>query len=283
MFLHTWIPQATFGVGSVTLALYGLMFALALIGAYGATLVLAKRFDRHLGTHFEDHVDGIFWWAFIPALVCARLLFVAYHPDYFIAAPSEVIAIWHGGIVWHGALVGGIIGSALYCAWKKISWFAFADMVAPALALGQAIGRWGNYFNQENYGLPTALGWGIPIDIEHRIGGYEQFAYFHPTFLYESKWDMLLFFILLYLLYRWVFLKKATWYQGGMIFSLYLVLYSTGRFLIEFLRIDTVPLFWGLRLPQWWSIDIVLLVVIFFFVYYRKKICPRGTCIFGKM
>lgn len=270
MFLHDWVPPSTLEIVGITVSLYGLAVALGLICAYALMLYLARHSDRVRGTDFENHVDGLFWWSFVCGLVAARLLFVIYHPDYYVSAPQEIIAIWHGGIVWHGALVGGIAGSVAYCRWKKISWFGMADLAVPVVALGQAIGRWGNYFNQENYGLPTSLPWGIPIDIAHRLPGYEQYWYFHPTFLYESKWDIMLFIASIYLLYRWVFQKRNTWYRNGVLFMTYLVFYSVGRFVIEYIRIDTVPIIWGYRMPQWWSIDIALVAVIVAIILLRR-------------
>ncbi|MEK7649077.1 MAG: prolipoprotein diacylglyceryl transferase [Patescibacteria group bacterium] len=280
MLLHDWVPPATIEIAGITVSLYGLTMALGLVSAYVLMLYLARRSDRAQGTDFENHVDGLFWWSFVCGLIAARLLFVLYHPDFFISAPQEIIAIWHGGIVWHGALVGGIAGSVAYCRLKKISWFGIADLGVPAIALGQAIGRWGNYFNQENYGLPTTLPWGIPIDAMHRIAGYEGFAYFHPTFLYESKFDLMLFAVLFIILIRWVLVKKAAWYRSGMLFAAYLALYSLGRFLIEFLRIDTVPEFWGLRLPQWWSIDLIIISLVGITVLYAYR--NNNTCISQK-
>ncbi len=276
MFLHTWIPTATFDIGGVEISLYGLVLALGLITAYCLMIYFSRHFDRVQGTHYEDYIDGLFWWVFIPAIVGARVLFILYHPDYFLSTPQEMIAIWHGGIVWHGALIGGMIGSFAYCRRKHIPWLHFADYAAPALALGQALGRWGNYFNQENYGLPTSLPWGIPIDAAHRLPGFEQFNYFHPTFLYESLWDMALFVVLFVLVYRWALQRKAAWYRSGMLFFAYIIAYSIGRFGIEFLRIDTVPIFWGFRLPQWWSVDLTIAALIglwFLFAHRNQDAC----------
>lgn len=273
MFLHEWIPSSTVAIGGLSLSFYGMMMGLALISAYIIALLVARRFDRMRGTHIEDHIDGLFWWIFVPALLGARVLFIAYHPDYFASAAQEAFMIWHGGIVWHGALIGGIAGSAAYCRWKKISWFDMADILAPALALGQAIGRWGNYFNQENYGLPTDLPWGIPVDFAHRLAGYEQHTYFHPAFLYESMGNSLLFVALLYLVYHGILKKQVQKYRSGMIFMLYLAMYSLGRFAIEFLRVDIVPVVWGMRMPQWWSIGIVTSIVLLFIQLIKK---PRS-------
>lgn len=277
MFLHEWIPLASVQIAGVTLSFYGLMVGLALVSAYGVALLLMRASDRTHGTRFEDTIDGLFWWIFVPALIGARVLFIMYHSHYFVSMPQEALMIWHGGIVWHGALIGGITGSAAYCRWKKISWFDMADILTPAIALGHAIGRWGNYFNQENYGPPVDLPWSIPIDLAHRLAGYEQYAYFHPAFLYESMFDTALFVVLLYMLFRWVMRKRSTWYRSGMIFMLYLIFYSAGRFAIEFLRIDIVPVMWGLRLPQWWSIDLALVALIVIAIRIRK------SCISEKM
>lgn len=229
---------------------YGLFVALGFIAAYGSAFVLARR----SATIRIEHIDRVLLWAMIPAVIAARLLFVMYHLDYFVGQPAEIVAVWHGGWVWHGALAGGLLGIALYCKRAGTGLLPLLDILAPGATLGQAIGRWGNYINQEAYGLPTNVPWGIGIDEAHRLPGFDQFSTFHPTFLYESIFDGVLFLFL-----GWLFLTRLDPGlrrddTGGVIFFLYLLLYSLVRFCIEFMRIDTVPIVVGLRAPQWISI-----------------------------
>ena len=244
---------------------YGVLISLGMLSTYGVSMILSR------GTGLHKHIDRVFLWALIPGVVCARLLFVLYHPNYFLQYPTEIIAVWHGGWVWHGALAGGLLGIWVYCKRTTLSLLALLDTLAPGVALGQAIGRWGNFFNQEAYGLPTNVPWSIPIDTAHRLPGFEQFARFHPTFLYESSVDLGLFLLLSLLflssrpkggipshLQSAGFLGKLGMTQG-VLFFIYLFLYSTARFGIEFLRIDSVPTILGLRAPQW--ISVVLLLV----------------------
>ncbi|MBI4599626.1 prolipoprotein diacylglyceryl transferase [Candidatus Uhrbacteria bacterium] len=255
-------PFSEFFLGSTRISMYGVLISLGFLAAYSATLILARR------SIVSYHIDRMLLWAVIPAIFFARALFVAYHLDYFFVHPGEMIAVWQGGWVWHGALFGGLFGIFLYSRKNKISLLSLLDICAPGVALGQAIGRWGNFFNQEAYGLPTSVPWGIPIDEAHRLPGFEQFSLFHPTFLYESFFDVLLFISLA------VFTLKrldpglrrddkeredsTTQKPAALIFFLYLILYSLGRFGIEFLRIDIVPLALGLRAPQWISAGLII-------------------------
>ncbi|MBI4252700.1 prolipoprotein diacylglyceryl transferase [Candidatus Uhrbacteria bacterium] len=244
------------GVRIVGISGYGLLISLGFLVAYCAALFFARR----SATIRTDHIDSVLLWALIPAVIGARVLFVVYHLDYFGTHPQENIAVWNGGWVWHGGLLGGILGVYGYCRKTHISFLSLLDVLAPGVALGQAIGRWGNYVNQEAYGLPTDVPWGITIDTEKRLPGYESFATFHPTFLYESIFDVLLFLFLGWLVWRrgggWI--PASAGMTNGTVFFLYLILYSLGRFGIEFLRIDIVPLAFGLRAPQWISLGFMI-------------------------
>lgn len=237
-------------LGDVRISLYGLLISLGLLVAYSVSILLARR------TNLAYHVDRMLVWMLIPAIIGARALFVAYHANYFFIHPSEIIAVWHGGWVWHGALIGGLGGIFLYCKKQAISFFGMLDVCAPGVVLGQAIGRWGNFFNQEAYGYPTTLPWKLFIDIAHRIPGYESFEYFHPTFLYEALADGTIFLILLAVINH---SRKGRPFQPGVVFFFYLFLYSLIRLGIEYLRIDLVPVILGLRAPQWISLGLIIL------------------------
>ncbi|MBI2483877.1 prolipoprotein diacylglyceryl transferase [Candidatus Uhrbacteria bacterium] len=237
---------------SITLSLYGFLIMLGACAAYMATAFILRE-HRKNKLSFSISLESVLLSLVISGALGGRALFVLYHLPYFIEYPLEIPAIWHGGWVWHGALFGG--GAALYihARMNRISFLRLADVIAPGLALGQAIGRWGNYFNQEAYGFATTLPWGIYIEPDNRLAGHEQFEYFHPAFLYESLWDIALFTLLFTLAFR----TRRVLIAPGIIFSLYLILYSVGRFGIELLRIDVVPVFAGLRSPQWISLILI--------------------------
>ena len=235
-------------IGPFTISVYGALIGLGFLIAYGVTIFLARRTTLIA----EAHIDPALLWIMIQAIASARALFVLYHLDYFFIHPEEIVAVWRGGWVFHGALAGGILGLWAYCKRSGLSLLAILDLIAPGVALGQAIGRWGNFFNQEAYGLPTDVPWALTIDPSRRLPGYEQFATFHPTFLYESIVDVGLFVLLSAVLLKW---RNV---HGG-IFFLYLLLYSLGRFGIEFLRIDLVPVFASLRAPQWISLGFAVI------------------------
>lgn len=242
------------------------MIASGVLAAYGITyfsFFRSKSYDTHAAS-----LDALFLILVFGGIVGARALFVLYHLPYFFEYPFEIPAIWHGGWVWHGALLGGGVALFVYTRIKRVSFLLLADLIVPGVALAQGIGRWGNYFNQEAYGMPTFLPWGISIDPENRVAGYETFTHFHPTFFYESVWDMLLFALLFTLARRWFHGNGAS-HRTGTIFALYLIFYSIGRFAVELLRIDIVPAFAGLRIPQ--LISIILMAAGLFLLLQKQK------------
>ncbi len=218
-----------FEAGPFALRYYGLCIALGIVVATwlsGRELV-RKGYDGELA------LDALFF-IIPPGFVGARIYHVLTNYDYYAADPwPEVIAVWNGGIGIYGAVTGGFIGLLLFCWIKRISPLAFADAAAPGVILAQAIGRWGNYFNQELFGRPSGLPWAIRIAPENRPEGYTDAGTFHPTFLYESIWNLLVCLVLL-----WVARRFAGRLKDGDLFLLYVSLYSTGRSLTELLRID---------------------------------------------
>lgn len=256
--------RIAFAAGPLEISWYGLLVTIALAAAYVIAYTLWKR-SIHATESARDF-DRTVLLVLIAGVVGARGLFVLYHLDYFVNTPAEIIAFWRGGWVWHGGLIVGAI-TLFFCARKNATNFLqLADLLAPALAFAQSIGRWGNYFNQEAYGLPTHARWGIPIDPAHRVAGFETASTFHPTFLYESIADVLLFTLLITLSLR----KNAP--TPGVIAATYLIMYSTIRFGIEFLRIDTVPVFLGLRAPQWVSLALLCVGLVMAILAKRKRI-----------
>lgn len=276
-------PDVLAHIGPFTVYYYGVIIALAIAIGFFLSLFLAGKFERVLSRPIVRHLDALFFWVCGAGVIGGRVFFVGYHWDFFWKHPSEIIAIWNGGWVWHGALIFGLVALGIYCALRKVSFFMLAGILSPGVILGQAIGRWGNYFNQEAYGPPLHTWWAIPIDVAHRLSGYEQYETFHPAFLYESVGDIVLFIVL----FSWVLfiVKKIrekkidgdnSAQKLGIVFFAYLVAYSFIRFCVEFFRIDTVPVIWGLRMPQWMSVDIIFISVVAVVCILNKKYRSKG-------
>jgi prolipoprotein diacylglyceryl transferase len=247
----------TIDVGPVTLHMYGLMLLVAIAACIWLTGVRWVRRGGDWDLVLKVAVYGV---AF--GIVGAR----AYHDVTSWSQVSSpkwkgIFAVWEGGLgVWGGILLGCIAG-ALVVRHSGERVRDFMDAVAPGLLLAQGIGRWGNWFNQELYGKPTSLPWGVKIDPDHRVTGYSQYTTFHPTFLYEFLYDSILVGVLLLLDRRFRFRAPA-------LFSLYVSLYTFGRFFEELLRIDPAHHFAGLRLNAWVSI-IVFAASTAFFIWWQ--------------
>ena len=223
-------PSPTvFEVGPFALRYYGLFIALgiALATWVGARELARKGYDSALA------LDALFF--VVPlGFIGARLYHVA--TDYELYADNffpGVFEVWNGGLGIYGAVIGGFLGALLFARIRGVNPLVLADAAAPGLVLAQAIGRWGNYFNQELFGRPSSLPWAIEIAPENRPIGYKDAESFHPTFLYESIWDVLVFITLLFVARRF-----ANRLKNGDVFLLYVCLYSVGRFFVETLRID---------------------------------------------
>jgi phosphatidylglycerol:prolipoprotein diacylglycerol transferase len=217
---------------------YGILITL---GVVVATLLASMEAKRR-GQNPEIIWDMLFW-VVIAGIIGARIWHILTPPpsmiaqgittQYYLTHPLAMIDIRNGGLGIPGAVIGGVLAMWIYTRRKKLSLVTWLDITAPGLALAQAIGRWGNFFNQELYGAPTNLPWKIYIDPLHRLPGFENFAYYHPLFLYECLWDLANMAILLWLARH--FLDRL---KSGDIFLGYLVIYPLGRFLLDFLRLD---------------------------------------------
>jgi phosphatidylglycerol:prolipoprotein diacylglycerol transferase len=219
-----------FQVGPIVVRWYGILMALSIV----VGLWLGHRMARKEGLRADD-IISVGQWAILAGLAGARVYEVVFNWDYYGRFPSKIFAVWEGGLAMHGGLiVGPLVG--VWLAWKwKIPILRGLDVTAPCLILGQAIGRWGNFFNEEAFGLPTNLPWKLYISPQHRPPGFTRFEYFHPTFLYESLWDLAVFILLI------TWLRRRLRAQPGALFFAYIGLYSVGRFFIESLRLDS---FW---------------------------------------
>jgi len=186
-------------------------------------------------------------WAVPFGIVGGRIYHVITSPQAYFGAgghPVDAVKIWQGGLGIWGAVAFGALGAWIGCRRQGILLPPFADAIAPGLALAQALGRWGNWFNQELFGRPTTLPWGLEIDPAHRPAGYEQYATFHPTFLYESLWCVVIAIVLIWADRRFTM-------GHGRVFLLYIALYTTGRFGFELVRIDDANRIFGLRVNTW--------------------------------
>lgn len=249
-FFHTYEPSRTLAmIAGVAITWYGALMLLAVCVGF----LLTRDRARHRGITAAAWFD-LAVLLFLTGIMSARLWYVGIiEPRYFLAHPLEAFAIWRGGIAFHGGLIGALI--ALYTWTRRTStpFLAITDILVPALAIGQAIGRWGNYFNRELYGSPTVLPWGIPIQVTDAVSGLTVRLFVHPTFLYESL-ALLGIGIILLLLPR-----IST--RAGVATGLYLILTAMVRFFLEFLRVDPTPTFF-LRLPQWVSLFLLIIGII---------------------
>ena len=180
----------------------------------------------------QDFLLDLFPIVIIAGILGARLYYVLLNLHFYLAHPKEIFAIWHGGLSIHGAIIFGVITGIIYCIFKKQNTLLCADICILGLPLGQAIGRWGNFFNSEAFGMPTKLPWGLFVSEHLRPKEYINFEFFHPTFLYESILNIVIFVVLLCIA------KKQP--QTGTIFFSYFVLYAIARFIIEGIRVDSI-------------------------------------------
>ncbi|MEA5549766.1 prolipoprotein diacylglyceryl transferase [Anabaena cylindrica UHCC 0172] len=222
-------------LGPIVIRWYGLLIASAVLIGVSLSQYLAKR--RHVD---PELISDLSIWLVIGAIPAARLYYVLFQWSEYSQHPERIIAIWQGGIAIHGAIIGGVTAALIFAKLKKISFWQLTDLVAPSLILGQAIGRWGNFFNSEAFGNPTNLPWKLYIPPERRPPSLANFEYFHPTFLYESLWDLMVFALLLTLFFRALSGKPRL--KVGTLFLVYWVAYSLGRLWIEGLRTDSLML-----------------------------------------
>ncbi len=234
-----------FQLFGISVRWYGLLIASAVI--IGTLLALKE--TKRKSIEEEVFID-LLLYAIPFAIIGARLYYVIFSWDLYRDNPIEAFNIRAGGLAIHGVIIAAVLVVIIFSKLKKQNPWVLTDIAAPSLILGQAIGRWGNFANQEAHGGPTDLPWGIIID------GVKV----HPTFLYESIWNLLVFFFLL-----WFSRKKAK--VDGEVFILYLVLYSVARFFIEGLRTDS--LMWGpFRVAQLISLAII---IIGSYVFYKRR------------
>ncbi len=236
-------PTNVIEIGPLTIHFYGILIA---IGVIVAVSVAKLRYGRFGGN--PEVIERLAIWAVVLGFLGARMAYVSTHLYRFEGRPWAILFIWEGGLALYGGLtVGTLVVVYLARRWGEDLW-AIGDAVAVGLPLAQAIGRWGNWFNQELFGTPTDLPWGLEIAPEFRPPQYAAFETFHPTFLYESLWNV---FVTVGLI---LWLERRGKLAKGASFAVYAVVYGTGRFLLELLRTDTTFRLLGLSRNGWVSL-----------------------------
>ena len=260
IFLHQIDPVAV-SLGPLRVHWYGLMYLLGFAVAWwlGRRRVRVGRLPGVDDNGFGD----LMFYGMLGVVLGGRLGFVLFvRPGYFLDHPLAALKIWQGGLGIWGGVAGGALGAWYACRRYGLLLPPFGDALAPGLAVAQAIGRWGNWFNQELFGRPTELPWGLQIDLANRPAGFEQYATFHPTFLYESLWCL--------------FVAVVVWWLDrrfrmghGRVFATYVALYCLGRLFWELLRIDDATLILGVRVNVFTSIVVGLGAVVYIVVSRR--------------
>lgn len=258
------LNRVAFELGPITVYWYGILIGIGVVLGY--LMATRESVKRELP---KDTFGDLLIWLILFGILGARIYYVIFRWDDFADNPAKVFAIWEGGIAIHGAIIAGIITIYVFSKKRGISFWKLLDIAAPSVLLGQAIGRWGNFMNQEVYGGPIA---------EHQVETFYKIlpdfimnqmyindpihglAYYHPTFLYESIWNLLGVAVLIYL-------RRVNLRQGEIFFS-YLIWYSIGRFVIEGMRLDNLMIGDVIRTAQ--LISIVLIVVAIVLWWYRR-------------
>ncbi|MBE7711229.1 MAG: prolipoprotein diacylglyceryl transferase [Cyanobacteria bacterium SIG31] len=246
---HSQIICTVFGVH---IYFYGVILAFAIITG----TLIADYFGTRFYNLKKETIIDLSPYLIVFGIIGARLYYCLLNHDFYLRFPTEILAIRHGGISIHGAILGGLVGLIIFAKRHKLSIPKLCDVTSIGLILAQSIGRWGNFFNSEAFGTPTNLPWKLFIAEQYRPIPYTNFEYFHPTFLYESILDLLIFFILLLLA------KNNKFKKDGNIALIYLILYSIIRIFVEHFRIDSVLYVQGIPIAIIVSASIILLSLV---------------------
>lgn len=257
-----------FQLGPLFVRYYGIIL---MTGAVAAAFLAAYQASR--GKEDSEFVWDALTWVLIGGVLGARIWHVLTPPPsmveqgittaFYLTHPLDALAIWRGGLGIPGAVIGGALALYVYVRRRRADFGFWVDVAAPAVALGQAIGRWGNFVNQELYGQPTDLPWAIFIEPQNRVPGFESFERFHPLFLYESIWNLVNMFFLL-----WIDRRFPERLRNGDVFLIYLITYPLGRFMIEFIRLDSSQVA-GLNANQ--TLMAVVALVSIALLFYRHR------------
>lgn len=262
-FLHSFLPQPVLiNIGPFTIHWYGLFLVLGLAVGILVALKLSSWYKIS-----QEKILDLALYLIIGGIIGARIYEIFLELPYYLDHPSAMIKVWEGGLAIHGAIIAGILILFIFSRYYKLSFLKLSALSATGLAIGQATGRFGNWFNQELFGLPTNLPWGIPIALENRPFLYQANSFFHPTFLYESLGCLLIFILLLSLSYYWR--HHLNNFKLGLILITYLFSYSLLRFSLEFIKADQTPVILGWRWPQ--IISLIIMIICLALIPILKK------------
>ena len=247
-----------FKYGPIEIRFYGLMYVVAIV--VGTYIIKSEVRRKRIGLT-QDEVLNFIIWTVAGGIVGARLYYVIFNAGFYLRYPSEIPAVWHGGLAIHGGLIGGVAAAWGYLRRKRVSFWRMADAVAPALILGQAFGRFGNFMNGDAHGYPTDLPWGIVFSPDSVAGREFPGIPLHPVMLYELLINLGIFSVL------WFGVRKRN-HGDGFVFALYIVMYSAGRFFVESYRADSLML-GPLRAAQVVS---AFLIVVVTAVIFKKRL-----------
>ncbi|MFB9760343.1 prolipoprotein diacylglyceryl transferase [Ectobacillus funiculus] len=247
-----------FQFGPISVHWYGIIIGIGVI----LGLLLANKEGKRRGIS-SDSISDLIMLALPIAILTARIYYVIFEWSYYKNHPSEIIAIWHGGIAIHGGVIGAVLTAIWFCRKRNLSFWKLADILAPSLLLGQAIGRWGNFMNQEAHGGSTSRAFLESLHLPEFIINQMniQGTYYQPTFLYESIWSFTGVAVLL-------LLRRGN-LRRGEIFLTYLLWYSVGRFFVEGMRTDSLMLTSQIRIAQ--LVSVVCIIGSLFIAWYRRK------------
>ena len=261
------IDRVAFNIFGWDVYWYGIIIFMAMLLAYFVANreMVKKGFDK-------DLLMDMMFYIIIFSLIGARLYFVLFNIGYYAQNPLEILAVWEGGMAIHGGLIGGVLAGLYFTKKHKYSFFQFADILIPSVLLGQAIGRWGNFINQEAHGGPVSRSFLENLHIPEFIINQMNIdgTYYHPTFLYESIWNIIGVVIL-------ILLRPKL--KIGQTLFLYMIYYSIGRFFIEGMRTDSLMFFGGLRTAQLMSLSLIILAIALW-IYREIKVKPP---VYGKI
>ena len=259
-----------FSLGPFTIHYYGIVIILGILIA----MIIVKKEATRRNKNLDFLIDAL-PWIFLGGVVGARLWHILTPPQsmvahgittrYYLTHLNEAIAIWKGGAGIFGAVMGGTLALYIFARIKREPVSIWLDSIAPGLALAQAVGRWGNFINQEVYGLPSDLPWAITINAQHRLPGYEFVDTYHPLFLYEALWSVLNMAFLL-----WVGRKFQDRIRTGNLFLIFLIFYGIGRVGLEYLRLD-ISYFQGININQAFMAAVVLAAGVIYRLRQKNK------------
>ncbi|UTE73659.1 prolipoprotein diacylglyceryl transferase [Rossellomorea marisflavi] len=254
------IDPIAFELGPISVHWYGVIIGLGI--ALGMYMVIRE--SKRQGLHPDTFID-LLVWAIPIAIISARIYYVAFEwNNYYADHPEDIIKIWNGGIAIHGALIGSVLTTIIFAKIKGLSFWKLTDIAAPSLIVGQAIGRWGNFINQEAHGREVSRQFLENLHLPRFIIDqmYIDGSYYHPTFLYESLWNVVVLILLL------IIRRKVKSLRRGELFLTYVIGYSIGRFFVEGMRTDSLML-GDFRFAQ--VISVALIVAAIVTMIYRRK------------